>query len=212
MKKTKKHNTKVTAVYCRVSTFDQEKGLRSQELALKNYCINHELNHRVWYRDRLSGASTNRPAFNKLQEAIFAGKVDTVICWKLDRVSRSVQDGINILCDWLKQGIRFVSITEQFDFNGLIGQTIASLLFGLAALGRESLRENTKRGLLAAKARGSKLGKRPLLFCKDIVPMLQNGMSIAEVADNLAKSRMAVYNTFKREGIDLNKLLRECKR
>ena len=50
---------KMIAVYCRVSTFDQEKGLRSQEKALKDYCDNHGLSRLIWYKDKITGS--NRP-------------------------------------------------------------------------------------------------------------------------------------------------------
>ena len=64
---------KKIAVYIRVSTFDQEKGLLSQEKALTDYCNNHGFKNLIWYRDKISGAKTDRPAFNKMQKAIFMG-------------------------------------------------------------------------------------------------------------------------------------------
>ena len=88
-----------TAVYLRVSTLDQDKGLLSQESALKDYLKGHKIRNVKWYRDKVSGATTNRPAFKRLQKDIFTGKVSTVICWKLDRLSRSMQDGVNVLTD-----------------------------------------------------------------------------------------------------------------
>jgi len=80
---------------------------------------------------------------------------------------------------------------------------VAGILFAVAQMERENLRENTNRGLLVAKAKGVKLGKRSKLFCKDIVPMLQSGMSIGEVASKLGKTRQAIYDTLKREGVKL---------
>ena len=191
--------TKAVAVYLRVSTLDQEKGIMSQEKALKDYCYNQGFKDVIWYRDKLSGKQLNRPAFNKLQQDIFNGKVDTVIVWKLDRLSRSLQDGINVLCNWLKKEVRIISITQQLDFSGVTGQLIAGVLFAVAAMERENLRENTKRGIAAAKAKGVKLGKRPKLFAKDITPLLEEGLSIAQVSQRLGKTRQAVYNALKRE-------------
>ena len=199
-------NEKLVAVYCRVSTFDQEKGLRSQEKSLRDYCGNHGLVRLVWYKDRITGSTTNRPAFNKLQRDIFNGKIETVVCWKLDRLSRSLKDGINILTDWLEKDVRVIATAQQLDFSGNVGQLIASVLFAVAAMERENLRENTKRGLAAAKSRGVKLGKRPKLFAKDIVPLLKDGLTIADVSKRLGKSRQAVYNALKREKIDFHTL------
>jgi DNA invertase Pin-like site-specific DNA recombinase len=197
---------KKVAAYCRVSTFEQKKGLRSQEKALQDYCTNHGFTNLIWYKDEITGSTTDRPAFTKLQKDIFNGKVDTVITWKLDRLSRSLKDGINLLTDWLEKDVRVIAIAQQLDFNGAVGQLIASVLFAIAAMERENLRENTKRGLAAAKARGVKLGKRPVLFSKDIVPLLQGGLSINQIAGKLNKTSMAIYNCLKRENVDYRSL------
>jgi DNA invertase Pin-like site-specific DNA recombinase len=71
---------------------------------------------------------------------------------------------------------------------------------------RENLRENTKRGIAAAKSRGVKLGKRPKLFAKDIVPLLQDGLRIGDLSKKLGKTRQAIYDALKRENINLNEL------
>jgi DNA invertase Pin-like site-specific DNA recombinase len=192
------YSMKATACYIRVSTLDQDKGLKSQEKALRDYCENHGLQDVKWYRDVLTGATTARPAFEKLQRDIFTGAVHTVVVWKLDRLSRSLKDGINTLCDWLSKNVRVISVTQQLDFSGPTGQLIASVLFAVAAMERENIRENTKRGLIAAKARGVKLGKRPKLFAKNIQPLLDTGLSVADVAHKLGKSRQAVYDALER--------------
>jgi len=201
-----KKQRKKVAVYCRVSTYDQEKGLKSQEKALQDYCSNLGFGNLIWYKDKTTGSKIDRPAFNKLQKAIFDGKVDTVVVWKLDRLSRSLKDGINTLTDWLKKGVRIIATTQQLDFSGAVGQLIASVLFAVAAMERENLRENTKRGIAAARSRGVKLGKRPKLFAKDIVPLLQDGFSITRVSKKLGKTRQAIYDALKRENVDLDKL------
>lgn len=205
--KTKIQHNKMAAIYCRVSTFDQEKGLKSQEKALKDYCRYHGLNEVIWYKDKLSGATTKRPAFEKLQRDIFSGKVGTVVCWKLDRLSRSTKDGINLLCDWIAKDIRVIAVTQQLDFSGAVGQMVASVLFAVAQMERENLRENTKRGIAAARAKGVRLGKRPKIFAKEIVPLLQAGHKIADVSRILGKSRQAIYDALKRDNVDLAKIM-----
>ena len=195
---------KQTAIYVRVSTFDQANGRDSQKRALRDYCKNHGLTNVVWYEDIVSGASDDRPGFKRLQKAVFDGKVKTVAVWKLDRISRKgIKDGVAILTDWLEKGIRIISTAQQLDFSGQVGQLIASVLFAVAAMERESIRENTKRGLAAAKARGAKLGKRPKLFADDITPLLREGLSMSQVAEKLGKSRQACYDALKREGVDV---------
>jgi DNA invertase Pin-like site-specific DNA recombinase len=159
--------------------------------------------------DKITGSTTNHPAFNKLQRDIFNGKIGTVVCWKLDRLSRSLKDGINILTDWLEEDVRVVATAQQLNFSGNVGQLIASVLFAIAAMERENLRENTKRGLAAAKARGVKLGKRPKIFAKDIVPLLKDRLRIAGISERLGKSRQAIYDALKRENVNLNQLRKQ---
>ncbi|MHC4281110.1 MAG: recombinase family protein [Planctomycetota bacterium] len=170
---------KTVAAYIRVSTLDHLSNVR-------------------WYRDKLSGADTNRPGFARLQKDVFKGKVSTVLCWKLDRLSRSLKDGINILTDWCERGIRVVAVSQQIDLNGSVGKIIAAVLLGVAQMERENIRENVKRGMMAAKARGVKLGKRPKLFAKDIEKLQDKGLNITEVARKLNVTRQAVYKALER--------------
>jgi DNA invertase Pin-like site-specific DNA recombinase len=146
-------------VYIRVSTLDQIKGLKSQESAIREYLKGHDISSALWFRDVMSGKDDNRPGLKALKKAIFNGKVDTVIIWKLDRLSRTLRDGIETLCRWVSNNIRVVSVTQQLDFSGPAGKMVASVLFALAEMERENIRENTKRGLRAAQARGVRLGR-----------------------------------------------------
>ena len=67
---------KHTALYCRVSTANQD--TRSQREALKEYISGHRLKNLLWYRDKATGGNLDRPAFKRLQKDIFKGKVATV--------------------------------------------------------------------------------------------------------------------------------------
>ena len=189
-----------TAVYLRVSTLDQDKGIRSQETALKDYLKAHRIRNVKWYRDKVSGATTNRPAFKRLQKDIFAGKIDTVICWKLDRLSRSMRDGVEILTDWCDKGIRVIAVAQQIDFNGTVGKIIAAVLMGVAQMERENLRENTKRGLAAARERGVKLGRPDKIDLAQVKKLRGKGVAVSEIAQRLGCSRQGIYEAMKRNG------------
>jgi DNA invertase Pin-like site-specific DNA recombinase len=106
------------AVYVRVSSAGQnEAGQRAEiERWLTGNGINRDDVH--WYVDKKSGDTLKRPEFERLQSAIFAGEVGTVVCYKLDRLSRSLRDGINTLAEWCEKGIRVVSTSQQLDFHG----------------------------------------------------------------------------------------------
>ena len=195
------------ACYLRVSTLDQEKGIASQEQALRAYLANHGIEGAEWYRDRMSGASLKRPEFERLQRDIFAGKIKSVYVWSLDRVSRSMFDGVKVLGEWLAKDVRIVSVTQQLDFSGVTGQLVASVLYAVAQMQREALRENTKRGMRAAKERGAVLGRRATLKAEHFVPLLQQGMSLSAVARKLNVTRQGLHKAAKREGVEVSLLI-----
>ena len=107
-----------------------------------------------WFEDKESGKSLKRPAFGRLQKAIFAGTVTTVVVWKLDRVSRGQRARVNLLADWCERGVRVVAVTQQIDLSGPVGRMVASVLFGLAEIETEYRRERQEAGIEEAKQRG----------------------------------------------------------
>ena len=92
---------------------------------------------------------------------MFSGQIETIVVYRLDRLSRSVRDGLNTLCDWCDRGVRIVSVTQQIDFNGTIGKMLASVLFGVAEMEQETRRERQAAGIDVAKERGRYQGRRP---------------------------------------------------
>ena len=192
--------SKFVALYVRVSTVNlQNGGLQSQEEALKEYCRNHNLTNIKIYRDKMTGGKIVRPQLQKLQQDIFMGKISTVIVWKLDRLSRNLRDGINLLVDLLDRGIRIIAVSQQFDFNGTVGKLIASVLLGIAEMERENIRENIRRGIQNAKKKGVKIGGREAkLFAQDIIKLKEEGLNMTSVAKQLGVSRQACYLSLKR--------------
>ena len=113
------------------------------------------LTRRQWFEDQASGKDMNRPAFLRLQNAIAQGQVDTVVIYKLDRLSRSMMDGLRTIVGWLEQGVRLVSVSQQFDFSGAMGKMLAAVLLGVAEMERELILERQAAGIALAKERGA---------------------------------------------------------
>src|SRR5580704_776670 len=101
-----------------------------------------------------------RDAFRKLQTAIFAGKITTVVAWKLDRLARNLKEGLNVLADWCQRSVRVIAITQQIDPSGPVGHLIASLLFGIAEIELQHVKERQAIGIALAKKRGVYTGRR----------------------------------------------------
>src|SRR5882762_2798658 len=149
----------MTAAYLRVSSADQKHD--SQRSEIRSYLRNNDvpLSRVVWYEDTETGTQMKRPEFERLQADIFAGKVKTVIVWKLDRLSRNLRDGVNVLADWADKGIKIIVITQQLELSGVVGRTIAALLLGLAEIEHGNIKERQRAGIQAAKLRGVYTGR-----------------------------------------------------
>lgn len=149
------------AAYLRVSTKDQS--TKSQRAEIEQWCCGQGIGEAsvTWYEDQETGTTFDRPAFDRLQKDIFKGKIKTVIVWKLDRLSRRLRDGVNLLADWTERNVRIVVITQQLDLSGPIGRMIAAVMLGLAEIELESLRARQKAGIAVARERGVYKGRKP---------------------------------------------------
>lgn len=149
------------AIYIRVSTTGQNEAGQRREVErwLANH--GHPPGAAAWYVDRMSGTTTARPALDELQAAIFAGDVGTVVIWRLDRLSRRLREGLDVLCGWCERGLRVVSVTQQIDFNGATGKMLAAVLLGVAEMELETMKERQRVGIEAAKERGVYRGRVP---------------------------------------------------
>lgn len=184
------------ACYCRVSTRLQKNDSQRAEIArwLKAHGI--DLAQIRWFEDKESGKTLARPAFEALQRAIFAGEIKTVVVWKLDRVSRRLRDGINLLGDWCEQGVRVVVVTQQIDLSGAVGRMVASVLFGLAEIELEYRRERQAAGINVAREHGVYRGRSKGTFkaTPNRATELKNrGLSSKEIANALGISERSVF-------------------
>jgi DNA invertase Pin-like site-specific DNA recombinase len=138
----------------------------------------------------------DRPAFRKLQADIFNGTVKTVIVWKLDRLARKIKDGVNIIADWCEQGVRIVSTTQQIDLSGPAGHLFASMLFGIAEIELQHVKERQAAGIAVAKEKGIYQGrKKGTTKAKpERVRELQaRGLTALEIANALNVSERTVF-------------------
>lgn len=113
------------ACYCRVSSRSQKTD--SQKAELTRWLIHQGLDLTAvqWFEDVERGQSLRRPAFARLQRAIGAGTITTVVVWKLDRLARRQQDGINLLTEWCRHNVRVAAVTQQIDLSGPVGRLLA---------------------------------------------------------------------------------------
>ena len=153
-------NSEQIAVYLRISTDTQKSD--GQRLDVTHWLENHGLDRDAaeWYEDTDSRETLNREALKRLQSAVFHGRVKTIIVADVTRLAGTIVDGINLLHNWLSQGVRLVSVRQEFDFSSTTGMMIASLLFGLSQCEMETRRQRQRAGIEAAKERGVYRGRQ----------------------------------------------------
>jgi DNA invertase Pin-like site-specific DNA recombinase len=151
------------AIACYIRVLSDSQSHESQRVEIEKWLDRSSVDPSkvVWFADVESGTKIRRPAFDKMQKAINSGEITGVVCYKLDRVARSLRDGINVVADWCEKGIRFTSITQGIDVTGTMGMTMAAMLFGFAQIESEYRRERQAGGIAKAKERGAYAGRKP---------------------------------------------------
>ena len=187
-------------VYIRVSSPKGQK-TDSQCAELEAWLRRRRLKAVQWFEDRESATTMQRDAFQKLQAAIIAGQISTVVIWKLDRLARSLKEGVNVLADWYQRGVRVIAIAQQIDLSGPVGHMIASLLFGIAEIELHHTRERQAAGIAFAKKLGVYTGRRPGTTKAPPTcawALRKQGLTIPDIAQALGIKERTAYNYMSR--------------
>ena len=188
------------AAYIRVSTYDQRTNSQREEISrwLKNHGIDPKKIR--WFEDKETGSKMDRPAFFEMRRLIFAGKIKTLIVWKLDRLSRDMFDGITTLRTFLNQGVGLISVTQQIDLSGVIGQMVAAVLFGVAEIELQNNKERQAAGIATAKKRGVYKGRKKgtTKLKPEKVLEMRETLKPRQIAKLMDVTPKTVYNTLKR--------------
>jgi len=159
------------AVYVRKST---EKGLElefnslhNQEEACRSYILSQAFNNWEYFKTYtdggISGGTMERPALKQMIEDIRKGLIQTVVVYKVDRLSRSIMDFHNMMKEFDKYGCNFVSITQAFDTSTSMGKLTLNMLLSFAQFEREVSSERVRDKISASKAKGLWTGGIPKL-------------------------------------------------
>ena len=160
------------AIYTRKSTeegLEQEfNSLDAQREAGEAYVKSQQ--HEGWvclpsqYDDGgFTGANMDRPAIRRLLHDIEAGKVDCVVVYKVDRLSRSLLDFARIMETFERHSVSFVSVTQAFNTATSMGRLVLNVLLSFAQFEREMISERTRDKIAAARRKGKCSGGMPVL-------------------------------------------------
>ena len=175
--------------YARVST-DQ------QNLALQIDALEAHGCGRV-FQDVGSSSLKHRPQLEAALDYLRPGQGDVLVVWRLDRLGRGLRHLIELVEDLGSREVGFRSLTEQIDTTTPAGRLQFHIFGALAEFEREVIRERTRAGLAAARARG-RLGGRPPRLTPEKVAMAraaidEGSQSVTAVAKALGVGRTTLY-------------------
>lgn len=173
--------------YARVSTDDQNLHLQHDELR-KSGC-------EKFFDDKITGSKIERPGLNAAIE--FARPGDVIIVWRLDRLSRSLKDLIDMIALLDSKEIGLKSLHESIDTTSSSGKLIFHIFGALAEFERNLIRERTHAGLKAARSRG-KMGGRPKKLNPEKVKLAQDlynqkTRTIKQICELVGVSKPTLY-------------------
>jgi site-specific DNA recombinase len=160
------------AIYTRKSTDEglgQEfNSLDAQREAAEAYIASQMHEGWVALSDRyddggFTGGNMERPGLRRLMADIEAGRVDAVVTYKVDRLSRSLLDFARLMETFDKYGVRFVAVTQQLDTRSSLGRLSLNVLLSFAQFEREIIAERTRDKISAARRKGKWTGGSPVL-------------------------------------------------
>ena len=174
--------------YARVSTHEQTTSM--QKHALK------QAGCEKIFTDTASGARTDRPGLDNAFNHLRSG--DILVVWKLDRLGRSLQHLIETIKSLQEKKIGFQSLQESIDTTTSGGKLVFHIFSALAEFERDVIRDRTKAGLIAARARG-RVGGRPALLAPKQINRLKKlydarKNTVEEICKIFTISRPTFYN------------------
>ena len=193
--------TKRVVIYARVSTLDQT--VDNQLIELRDHCSKMGWEIVKEYVDEgLSGTLSRekRPSFNAMIKDGFRKKFDTVVCWDISRIGRSMKELIMFLSDMKDRDIGICSVRQGFDTSTSMGEIMFQFVGILSSWEREMIRERTLAGLERAKSEGKTLGRKKVTddtITAKIIELRKEKKSIRKIAAVVGVSVGTVSNVLK---------------
>ncbi len=177
--------------YARVSTQDQILDLQIDAL--------EKAGAAVIYKEKITGTRKERPELEQLLKAISKG--DSVVVYKLDRISRSTKHLIELVETFEEKEVNFISIQDNIDTSTAMGRFFFRTMASIAELERDIISERTKSGLQSARMRGRNGGrpsKDPKLVERALKLHSSKQYSIKEITDMTGVSKSVLYRALEK--------------
>ena len=147
------------AIYARVSTLHSQNP-EMQLAELREYASRRGWEVTAEYVDLgVSGSKESRPELNRMLAAAHSRAFDAVVCWKLDRLGRSLKHLVTTIEDLSAYGVAFISLRDNLDLSTPSGRLMMHIIGAMAQFERELIKERVSAGMHAARKRGSRIGR-----------------------------------------------------
>lgn len=197
-------NTK-TAVYVRVSTTNGSQSTDSQIHEVRRYCSARGWTDLEVYDDRMSGAKASRPELDRLMKDMRRGNIARTVCYKLDRMGRSLSHLALIIDEMSRLQIPLICTSQGIDTSedNACGKFQLGVLMAVAEFERAIIRERVNSGLAAAKAKGVRLGRPATLQRRryEILKLRDQGKGVRGISRELGMPVASVFKVLKQSGV-----------
>lgn len=189
------------AIYARKSKATKKGESISNQIELcKKYFLNttnEDVNFLIYEDEGWSGGNINRPQFTKMMNDAKLNRFSALICYRLDRIARNVADFSSTYKILEENNIAFISITEQFDTNSIMGRGMINIAATFAQIERETIAERIKDNMLELSRTGRWLGGTPPLGFKS-VQITENNKKMykLEVVDDELKIVKLIFKLY----------------
>lgn len=187
--------------YARVSTKDQVLDLQIDALT-KDGC-------ELIFKETASGAKTDRPELQKLLNHLRKG--DVVVVYKLDRLGRSLKHLLEVVAELNSKEVGIRSINDAIDTTTPQGRLFFNISASFAEFERDLIRERTKSGLEAARARGRKGGRRQGMTKEAEQKAIlaetyyrEGKLGVNQIAKEIGVSKMTLYKYLRYRGVKIS--------
>jgi DNA invertase Pin-like site-specific DNA recombinase len=207
--------SRTIALYARVSGRSQD--TKSQEPDLTHWAENLPTGQKgpiVWFRDKFTGRTMDRPGFSRMMAAVEAGQVGTIVVWRLDRLGRTAKGLTALFQDLRDRKVNLVSLRDGLNLRTPAGMLMANVLASVAAYETEIRRERVLAGQAVARERGVRFGrpvgpgKRTKVTSEQeamIVRLAGEGEKKARIARATGLSRPTIYAVLESHAASIGK-------
>jgi DNA invertase Pin-like site-specific DNA recombinase len=166
---------------------------------LREYAARRDWQITAEYVDQgVSGSKESRPQLNLLMQDAHRRKFDAVLCWKLDRIGRSLKHLVNALADLEALSVAFISLRDNLDLSTPSGRLMFQIIGAMAEFERALIQERVRSGLRNAKAKGKRLGRRPVsVDITKVATLRAAGHSWATISSKTGIGVGTLYRAFK---------------